>query len=609
MDISIINDDIDSNTFLNIVTYFKLTVVDSISPYKLIEINNNNKIYSMHTVLKSYIEFLEKTCKNYNFYEFNNYDINTYFLYPEQYYSNIINTYFLFKLYGEDNYYVYEIYANSVKHVEYETYRTQAYSNYKRCSVNLDPQINDIGSFINNFSYYLENVWDRKDTTINTINLEFEKYPACKIPVNLIIVRYFKEDKRSQKLKNIIQHLLDVKKVLHLHFDYINLSEDEYVNKINNFILPNVNNLVLSVDSIVSKKFIDTVQTFVENGTIALSDKYNYFTNTCIDLKNVINKHTIFLQNGLRSSSSLQYDASRYFAENFDMYKYGISFIIRAFNEECKIDSVLKYLCELTNVDNEIIIIDNGSTDKTYDIALNYAKKYKHVSVLQYPIKVPKPGNDNMLAFKNKDKNTLASFYNWCFSQTNYSYCIKWDADMIPDMDKLTLFLNKINFKKRYHAFSNNGDNLYLHQKIYYVDKNKSSFEYRLFDKDMFFNTTENCENYVFDHISRISTKINIFKELKPTDDQFCRRSSEIDARDIYNNNIIKRINMGILENNIVPLNEINFAEKNLLICNYDFAVYGGAEKVTFHMASSELNRGKKVYFWDEKTGRKCQYH
>ncbi len=59
------------------------------------------------------------------------------------------------------------------------------------------------------------------------------------------------------------------------------------------------------------------------------------------------------------------------------------SFISTVFNEEKNIKSFLNSLLEQTKKLDEIIIVDGGSTDRTYEILEEYAKKYKQVQVFQ----------------------------------------------------------------------------------------------------------------------------------------------------------------------------------------------------------------------------------
>jgi dolichol-phosphate mannosyltransferase len=70
------------------------------------------------------------------------------------------------------------------------------------------------------------------------------------------------------------------------------------------------------------------------------------------------------------------------------MTQIQLSFIIPAYNEENFIDATLRKLDSVfqkCNLPYEIIVVDDGSQDKTLTNALKYAKNNGHVRVLSYP--------------------------------------------------------------------------------------------------------------------------------------------------------------------------------------------------------------------------------
>lgn len=75
------------------------------------------------------------------------------------------------------------------------------------------------------------------------------------------------------------------------------------------------------------------------------------------------------------------------------MAKVELSFIIPAFNEEDSIESALFSLDELVK-DNvapyEIVVVDDGSKDKTFTKATKYANRNGHVKVITYPTNLGK---------------------------------------------------------------------------------------------------------------------------------------------------------------------------------------------------------------------------
>lgn len=60
-----------------------------------------------------------------------------------------------------------------------------------------------------------------------------------------------------------------------------------------------------------------------------------------------------------------------------------ISFIIPAYNAEKTIDRAVFSIESISELDKEIIIIENGSTDKTEQVALELASKYGNIKILK----------------------------------------------------------------------------------------------------------------------------------------------------------------------------------------------------------------------------------
>jgi glycosyltransferase involved in cell wall biosynthesis len=71
-----------------------------------------------------------------------------------------------------------------------------------------------------------------------------------------------------------------------------------------------------------------------------------------------------------------------------------VSSVIAAHNEEADLELCIKSLLKQSHDPLEIIIVENGeSTDKTLEIAKDYAKKYKNIKALSLPGKQRGPGN------------------------------------------------------------------------------------------------------------------------------------------------------------------------------------------------------------------------
>jgi glycosyltransferase involved in cell wall biosynthesis len=75
------------------------------------------------------------------------------------------------------------------------------------------------------------------------------------------------------------------------------------------------------------------------------------------------------------------------------MAKVELSFVIPAFNEEDSIEFALLSLDELvkdTVAPYEIVVVDDGSKDKTFTKAIKYANRNGHVRVITYPTNLGK---------------------------------------------------------------------------------------------------------------------------------------------------------------------------------------------------------------------------
>ena len=224
----------------------------------------------------------------------------------------------------------------------------------------------------------------------------------------------------------------------------------------------------------------------------------------------------------------------------------GVSLIIRAKNEEYN----LKYCIEsVVDIVDEIIFVDNNSTDNTYEIMKKYTLKYNNIKLYQYNLDVSKVGIDHNRAINSKNKNTLATFYNWCLSKSTKYNVFKWDADFICIRNNFVQLLDKYSLKKRNDKFAIwfTGKTLFENNNKYYLNNNSFYDEYRIFS---YFNnfcwydgdTCEYTNPYLDICDSNKKYKYNppVFYELKRTSlDEFKERSSLIDIRDISDFNIL----------------------------------------------------------------------
>ena len=98
------------------------------------------------------------------------------------------------------------------------------------------------------------------------------------------------------------------------------------------------------------------------------------------------------------------------------------SIVVPVKNEERVIDRLLNSLSTLNYPLNksEIIIVEDGSTDKTNDICMNYAKEHANVKILHNPVSNGKP-----------------SALNFGLSQAKGDIVAVFDADNVPARDAL----------------------------------------------------------------------------------------------------------------------------------------------------------------------------
>ena len=92
-----------------------------------------------------------------------------------------------------------------------------------------------------------------------------------------------------------------------------------------------------------------------------------------------------------------------------------LSFVIPAYNEEDFIENTLGSIDAVIqgrHLPYEIVVVDDGSRDKTFDNAMRYAKRNGHVKVLSYPKNVGKgyavktgfmKANGNVVVFADGD--------------------------------------------------------------------------------------------------------------------------------------------------------------------------------------------------------------
>jgi glycosyltransferase involved in cell wall biosynthesis len=113
----------------------------------------------------------------------------------------------------------------------------------------------------------------------------------------------------------------------------------------------------------------------------------------------------------------------------------GISFVVRARNEEATLRESLESLQGLT-IPHEIIVILHLCTDSSRRIA----ESFSNVRIYQYEIPVSRAGYETLIT-PDTSQYSLIAYYNWCFAKAQHLWCFKWDADFVAT-PRLLDFIN-----------------------------------------------------------------------------------------------------------------------------------------------------------------------
>lgn len=257
---------------------------------------------------------------------------------------------------------------------------------------------------------------------------------------------------------------------------------------------------------------------------------------------------------------------------NYKDKKKGYSFLIRIKNEE---ETIKKCILDIVDIADEIIIVDNQSTDKTLSIILELEKIYDNIFVYQYLINIPRYGIEHIENFKKNDinkHNTLTNYYNWTASKATYNKKIKWDGDFYCIRNNLIKLLNKYkNYNENEIAIWFSGLTLFINNDDRYLKKESYYNEFRLFLNnnnnniwsDNIWQNKNYCEtSYKFSKKCKIKEYFlePIFIEIKNTNkDEFNSRSfiDVNDNRDNIDYQILYSLSNNIPNDNIIKINEI----------------------------------------------------
>jgi len=277
--------------------------------------------------------------------------------------------------------------------------------------------------------------------------------------------------------------------------------------------------------------------------------------------------------------------------------KNGISLIIRAKNEELN----LKYCIEsVVDLVDEIIFVDNNSTDDTYKIMNDYAMKYSNIKLYKYNINVSKVGIEHEEALKTNNMNTLGTFYNWCLSKATRYNIFKWDADFICVRNNFKQLVELYDLKNRNDKFAIwfTGKTLFENIDKYYLNDKSFYNEYRIFSYKNGFkwyngDTCEYTEPYITNCENKYKYIHPLFYEIKRTSiDEFMERSSMIDTRDINDFNILNRLKDNETNNKEkdIRVEGLIYIDKSILILNKKIIIFtpslnfGGGNQFVMYM-------------------------
>lgn len=111
-----------------------------------------------------------------------------------------------------------------------------------------------------------------------------------------------------------------------------------------------------------------------------------------------------------------------------------ISILMGIYNCADTLPEALNSLYSQTYTDFKLILCDDGSTDKTYSVAKEYAKKY-----------------DNIILIRNEKNIKLAATLNHCLKYADTEYVARMDGD---DISLPTRFEKQINFLDTYPEYA-----------------------------------------------------------------------------------------------------------------------------------------------------------
>jgi glycosyltransferase involved in cell wall biosynthesis len=577
--------------------------------------DDSNNIFNNFNTLKDKDSLIISVKDFYNKYK--NFNINIY--------KSLLNI--KYNIYFKsDNEYIYHWYNNN-KDKYYEDYLNDFYNLYNDFDINIYKYFNNI-------------------TNNNNINILFDFENKISNDENIIYSKLSFYKKFSNFNKNIYTSYNNLNNYtedeLIIHFHNIGLKENLIYNESYNDIKNNFNikiykNLNKDIEKLNEKELIvHYLKNASKEGRIySIESFYSVYPDYNFDIKSKkYNFHLFIDDNNLHKIS--EEEKIIYFM-NDGIYNYlkkknknivgrdivnniyevlidlknihhknklekGISLIIRAKNEELNIKNCIDSVVDLVD---EIICVDNNSTDNTLSLMKFYESKYQNIRVYQYKINVSKVGVEHKDAITNKNKNTLGAFYNWCLSKTTKYNIFKWDADFICIRNNFIQLVNKYNLKNRDDKFAIwfTGKTLFENNNKIYLNYNSFYNEYRIFSYKNNFqwydgNTCEYTDPYIESCSNDLKYKYEhpLFYEIKRTSiDEFKERSSLIDSRDINDLNILNNLKDNKNNINLLQLtNNIINNDKKIIIYTPSLT-FGGGNQFIINIYTFYKSFGFKV--------------
>jgi hypothetical protein len=232
--------------------------------------------------------------------------------------------------------------------------------------------------------------------------------------------------------------------------------------------------------------------------------------------------------------------------------KNGYTALLRIKNE---IFSIKKCVLDIVDLFDEIIIIDNGSTDGTLIVIKELEKLYSNIFVYEYRIDIPRYGVEHIESFKQNKKNTLKNYYNWTASKARYNKKIKWDGDFWCIRNNLKTLMKQFKHETDELSVHFSGITLFIDDdKKLYIKNNSYYNEYRLFLNnncdiwyDNLFKGDNYCESsvpFTNNIINRYTFSLPVYYETKATfRNEFDSRSTLAnDGRDCIDFDIMKKL-------------------------------------------------------------------